>query len=259
MEMVRLDHGRVLAGKPFVEELRLLGLDTLAGALRFAQGRVVRAAGSRRTRRVESPSGLGALFLKQHHGRTLGERLGRPGPARREWDNLLRLRGEGFQVAEAVAMGAGSGPRGSGGSFLITREVPAVPLDALLASGWPAPPARVIADLAALVARFHARGFFHRDLYCGHLLVRPAPGSWGRVVLIDLQRVARRRRPRRRWLVKDLAALAHSAPPSVTRSQKLRFLCDYLGRSRPDAQVRAWARAIEAKVARIRAHVPRYG
>jgi len=259
LETIRLDHGRLLAGKPFVEELHALGLDTLEGALRFRAGRVVRAAGRRQTRRVESPYGRAALFLKQHRGGSWGELLGRPSPARREWDNLLRLRRERFQVADPVAMGGGGGFPGRGGSFLLTREVPGTPLDELLASGWPAPPARVIGDLAALVARFHALGFFHRDLYCGHLLVRPGHDSWGGVVLIDLQRVARRRRPRRRWLVKDLAALAHSAPPAVTRSQKLRFLCDYLGRSRPDAQVRAWARAIEAKVARIRAHVPRYG
>ena len=60
--------------------------------------------------------------------------------------------------------------------------------------------------------RFHAAGYNHRDLYCCHFFVKePEPGRF-EIRLIDLQRVQRRRRFRRRWIVKDLAQLAYSAP-----------------------------------------------
>lgn len=48
--------------------------------------------------------------------------------------------------------------------------------------------------------------------------------------LIDLQRVQRRRWFRRRWLVKDLAQLAWSAPGCcIKRTHKMAFIREYLG------------------------------
>jgi hypothetical protein len=48
--------------------------------------------------------------------------------------------------------------------------------------------------------------------------------------MIDLQRVQRRRRFRRRWLVKDLAQLAWSAPGDrIKCTQKVAFMRHYLG------------------------------
>ena len=69
---------------------------------------------------------------------------------------------------------------------------------------------RVISEVAALVGRFHAAGYNHRDLYCNHLFVKEQSPGEREIRLIDLQRVQRRRRFRRRWIVKDLAQLAWS-------------------------------------------------
>lgn len=267
--IVELDHGRVLASAPAVPALRALGLDTVAGAVSFRGGEVVRQAGTRRTARLATPAGN--FYLKVHERapwsqRWLGWILRSPSPARREWDNLRALRRAWFDVPEMVAVGdAPCGPRLPGTSFLLLREIPGLPLDRLLARGWDGFPGhgrgqareRVIRDVAGMIRRLHGNGFFHRDLYLTHLVVA-ADERWGRPYLIDLQRVEQRFPPRRRWLVKDLAALSLSAPAAMSRADRLRFLLQYLCKTRPDPLVRRWIREIEARVARMRRHRPRF-
>ena len=89
---------------------------------------------------------------------------------------------------------------------------------------------RLICRLADTVRRFHAAGYNHRDLYCCHFFVKePVRGEF-EVRLIDLQRVQHRRRFRRRWLVKDLAQLAWSAPrDQIKCTHKMAFIRQYLG------------------------------
>ncbi len=265
--LVELDQGRVLAAVDEREDLRVLGLDTLEGAMAFDQGKLVREAGPRTTRRIQGPNGV--YFLKRHRGLTLrqrfpGLRLRQSSPARVEWDNHMIMRRAGFDVPDPVAFGESpahfSVPRES---FLITREVPGPTLDHVLQHGLPGPPgqrrhalvAAVIRDLAGMVRRLHSAGFFHRDLYCAHLIVHEDP-RWGRPYIVDLQRVEQRFPPRRRWLVKDLSALFYSAPATVSRADMVRFLLTYLGKSRVDPLVREWIREIDARVQRMRQHTP---
>lgn len=267
---VALDEGRVLAAADEVTLLRGLGLDRLDGALRFTGGTLARTAGARVTRRIETAAGV--LYLKVHSSIPSWQRLaflgrGATSPARREWEAMEDMRRAGFDVPEPVAFGEdvaifGCPPR----SFLLMREVPGIPLDAFLADGFPDPhrvgPRRsrdaVLRDVSGMIRRLHATGFYHKDLYCCHLLVTRDP-RWGRPFLIDLQRVERGQPPRRRWLVKDLAALHLSAPRSVTRADRLRFLLNYLSKSRLDPEAKRWVRAIVSKAATLGAHVPKFG
>ncbi|MBL7009375.1 MAG: hypothetical protein ISR76_10280, partial [Planctomycetes bacterium] len=148
---------------------------------------------------------------------------------------------------------------------LVLREIPGKQLDQFLAPGWQAAGAltaaqvrdRVIRDVAGMVRRLHSNGFYHRDLYLSHLIVAEDE-RWGRPFLIDLQRVDQRFPPRHRWLVKDLAALAYSAPASISRADRLRFLLQYLCKSRLDPLVRRRIAEVEAKVAQMRTHQPKY-
>ncbi len=89
---------------------------------------------------------------------------------------------------------------------------------------------RLIVEVAHVAAKFHKLGYNHRDLYCCHFFIKePQSGSF-QVNLIDLQRVEHRRHWRRRWLVKDLAQLAYSAPRDrITCTHKLAFIKHYLG------------------------------
>jgi hypothetical protein len=118
---------------------------------------------------------------------------------------------------------------------------------------------RLLAALGELVVRFHRAGYYHRDLYLGHLLVGPA----GELFLIDLGRARRERRPRLRWWVKDLAALDASAPAQVSRRERLRFfaawcrgLCD--PRLAARRARRRCLRRIASKAERLIAHRPRH-
>ena len=122
---------------------------------------------------------------------------------------------------------------------------------------------RVLVDqLARFVARFHRSGFVHRDLYLSHLFIMcseagvPALAGDGVVfTLIDLQRVFRPRWRRRRWVVKDLAALNYSTPwDRVGWFERLRFLCRYARACGRFGSARRLASLIEAKTARIARH-----
>ena len=105
----------------------------------------------------------------------------------------------------------------------------------------------MLADLAGLVGRLHRSGFVHRDLYLSHIFF---DGLSFR--LIDLQRAFRPRWRRRRWLIKDLAALHFSTPAEqVGRWERLRFLCWYVREYGDVGSVEGLARAIDAKARRM--------
>ena len=139
-----------------------------------------------------------------------------------------------------------------------------VPLDGFLAGRFRFPVAKkdlplkrkLLRDAAGLTRTLHGAGLCHRDLYLCHLFV--APREDHRLILIDLQRVGRAFPFRARWIVKDLAALHYSAPPSVaSRADRFRFLKAYLGTPRLDGEARALARKVERKARRIRRHEDR--
>jgi len=267
---VELDQGRILAAREDIGLLEDLGLHNLSDAMRFARGEVVRDAGPRKTYCVRRPEGT--LYVKIHADVSLRRRLTMFGrnnasPARIEWDRISELRRAGFDVPEPVAVGEAAAILGSPRqSFLVTREVPGPQLDNLLAGGYPDPHGRgdraardqVLRDVSGMVRRFHASGFYHRDLYLCHLIVAEDE-RWGRPYIIDLGRVGRQFPPRRRWLIKDLAAMHYSAPTTVTRADRLRFLLNYLCKPRLDPQAKRCIREIVAKAEAIASHVPKYG
>ncbi|GIW72395.1 MAG: hypothetical protein KatS3mg102_1937 [Planctomycetota bacterium] len=114
---------------------------------------------------------------------------------------------------------------------------------------------RLARTLGQLVARMHAAGIFHRDLYLDHLLW-DEPGE--QLALIDLARARPRWLRRRRWRIKDLAALWASAAAIATRTDALAFLRAYLGlpprgrAARLDRRARRLVRATARKAERIR-------
>lgn len=106
----------------------------------------------------------------------------------------------------------------------------------------------LLPQLAQLIARMHAAGLVHRDLYLGHIFFNAASTdqTWGELPvsahagkfnsaevqeqdlrLIDLQRVLRPAFFRSRWMVKDLAQLNYSVPGRISRADRLRFLHCY--------------------------------
>jgi heptose I phosphotransferase len=206
-------------------------------------------------------------YLKRHYVRTWASRfraaLGAgPGETagRVEARNIGRLAAAGIASMELVAYGEALRPDGHVESFVLTEELEGfVPLDDFLRDGFPAPRSgrrtdrdrelgELIRGVAATARRLHRAGYNHRDLYCCHFFVREPGGGRFQIRLIDLQRVERRRRFRRRWLVKDLAQLAYSAPRDrITRTRRLAFARHYLGVAKLRPAHKRLIRAVLAK------------
>ena len=216
------------------------GLDPFAEAF-AATGDVARDMTSRQTLRVDL--GGRSYYLKRHFGVGWGEIVKNWLTGKRpvvDASNEYRA-SEALQAAGIDALPvAGFGVRGRNPatreSFPITDDLePAVSLETLCV-GWPeSPPSpavkRELIERVAGVARtMHGIGINHNDFYLCHFLLRgEAPDPLKSPLhLIDLHRAEQRDAVPRRWLVKDLAGLYHSAMDvGLTQRDLLRFLKRY--------------------------------
>ena len=228
------------------------GLDRFATVMATLDGHCMRALKDRENWRLElhgPHASTRGVYLKKHHIRTLATRLRAklglgPGEtaARTEARNVRHLAADGIDAMCLVAYGEQLHDDGRLESFVLTDELRGyVQLDHFLAKRFAqrelfrTVPSRpdldaLIRRVAEVASKFHAAGYNHRDLYCCHFFIKePEPGRFD-IKLIDLQRVQHRRRFRRRWIVKDLAQLAYSAPRDrIKCTQKMAFMHHYLG------------------------------
>lgn len=188
-----------------------------------------------------------------------------------EWANAEALREAGISAAPAVALGEEMHGVWEHRSFILLGEVAGESLEKWVPANWP--PRRhsgespetnrqgrtFLDGLARFVAGFHQAGFVHRDLYLCHIFIATnaeAPEAAiprsPRFTLIDLQRVFRPRLRRRRWVVKDLGALAYSAPTTVvSKWDRLRFICRYARCCPRYGSARDLATRIDRRVRRL--------
>ncbi|MFT7670010.1 MAG: tRNA A-37 threonylcarbamoyl transferase component Bud32 [Planctomycetota bacterium] len=181
------------------------------------------------------------------------------GPAQREFAQLVELAGFGLPVPAAIAWHLSSSEPGI--SLVVMEQVVHEENLRQLLQRRPEDADRWLAELLELVTTFHRGGWYHRDLYLDHVLVERLADGRERLVLIDLGRARRERRPRRRWLIKDLAALWHSTSSGVRRTLALRFLTSWM-RDQGILNKREKRRillAVIAKERRMAAHTPRGG
>jgi len=270
----------------FRSELEAAGLVSFDAVMGTSQGQCLRVLEDRENWRLELRGVHGparGVYLKRHHVRSWRSRLraklgAGPGQTagRVEARNIRQLTAHRIGCMELVAYGEHLRPDGRLESFVLTQELAGYqPLDDFLRERFPpahsvghrnAPPIggsrrtlprdcdldRLIRKVAAVVREFHHAGYNHRDLYCCHFLVREPDEGTFQVKLIDLQRVEHRRRLRRRWLVKDLAQLAYSAPRSRIRcTHRLAFMRHYLGVARLRPGDKRLVRAVLAKQQRM--------
>lgn len=234
------------------EALARAGLATFDSMMATTNGKLLRALPDRENWRLElhaAQHGPRGAYLKKHHTRTWGQwlraKLGAgPGatPGRVEAENIEGMNRLPIPAMRLVAWGEKLHDDGLLESFVLTDELAGyTQLDDYLPVRF-AKRSRddnhrrdreldcLTRQVAALARRFHESGYNHRDLYCCHFFIREdSPGQF-RVNLIDLQRVQHRRHFRWRWIIKDLAQLAYSAPrDQISCSQKMRFIKAYLG------------------------------
>lgn len=179
----------------------------------------------------------------------------------RAW--IKRFTELGIPCPRCVAFGWRKGDaRSAPASLLMTAAVPGESLEKLAARDPLDAPLRdrafrlrLIDALAELVRQLHARGLFHRDLYLAHLFLAIGEDGEPRLTLIDLQRVIAPRLFKRRWQVKDLAALHYSTPPRLaSRADRLRWFKHYRGATRLSRADKRLIRAVLRKTQRIARH-----
>jgi Lipopolysaccharide kinase (Kdo/WaaP) family len=160
-------------------------------------------------------------------------------PGLQEWEHLQWAARKGLPVPRAMAAGEFIGPWGRLQSFLAVEELSgmlalheAIPLaqqhlDTLTFSRWKR---TLAAEMSRLTRALHGRRVFHKDLYLCHFFIHEddthrLPELWeGRVVIIDLHRLAVHRWTGLWWKVKDLAELLYSSEiPGVTARDRLAF------------------------------------
>jgi heptose I phosphotransferase len=204
------------------------------------RGKVYRQLEGRRTLRFEM--GGKAWFLKYHEGvgwieilkNLLQLRLPVLG-ATNEKAAIERLQDAGVDTMVIGAFGARGINPARRCSFIITEAIePSASLEDYCASWKNSPPLfaeklRLINKVAEIAGRMHEAGMTHRDFYlCHFLLKNPGVLQAPQLALIDLHRSLVKKRVSRRWRLKDLAGVYHSAfDIGLTQRDGLRFIRAY--------------------------------
>jgi tRNA A-37 threonylcarbamoyl transferase component Bud32 len=244
----------VITNPGYREFLDRLGLKTSDDFLSL-QGVVVGGHPDRHVVRVELGAGPDAVstFLKREHRIPWKERIanllagfGLVSKSVREARMLDSASRAGVGGAEWIAAGEDA----HGRAFLLVRALSgAVDLRAYLdrLSSRPAARRRFLRTLGEAIARLHAAGFDHPDLYSKHVLVQPNGES---VHFIDWQRSRRLRSLSGRQRCRNLAAL-HATLADRLASPRDRLAClrSYLQSVQSPATVRPqWKTAVQTIV-----------
>lgn len=172
-----------------------------------------------------------------------------------EWHWTRYLRALGIPCAEPIAFAEEFRGMREVRSALVTAEVRGDALERVLADATTPVSLSVVRRLARIVSDLHSAGVVHRDLYLSHVFMEPDDTTGASLTLIDLQRLLRPGSCRRRWFVKDLAALNYSTPSAViSNAARIRFLRWYLGRDRLDQEARQLIYLVAGKTAQIARH-----
>ena len=264
-EFERWDEGRLIVNRDEADLLRANGLTTFESIMGHQGGTLAKnLLRERTTTQISLPDNNGSArtyFLKRHRPSPWKEYL-KPllratWPilgARNEWQAIIRFQECGISTMIPVALGE-SGRH----SFLMTKAIEGcTKLTRWMANhavqrrnGDARETRRIIAQVAGIARTMHAAGMHHQDFYLTHFLV-PDANPEQSVYVIDLGRARKHRHLSHRWIVKDLAQLDYSAH-LATRTERGRFLAEYLGRSLC-AEDRPLIRRIRRKSAAIARH-----
>jgi tRNA A-37 threonylcarbamoyl transferase component Bud32 len=250
--------------------LHARGLDGVDAIYRMADGEVITHSGSTEVRRIELSEGgvTRTVFVKKYwavsarqlwSGALRGTFLGRS-KARREFENLARLRAWGLDAPSPVACGEERCAGWLMRSFLISEGVAdPLPLDLFIQDFLPSQPESprrllrrdLIQRLADYTRRLHECRFVHHDYFWRNILLSGA--SLEHFWLIDAHKG-------RRWFpgtqfhsrAKDLATLDAPAPHFFRRAERLWFFLCYAGRPKLTGKDKRFIRRVLRLAAPLR-------
>lgn len=274
---LRMQSGsKMMRDERMIALLQQSGLNSLDDVFRYESHEPLSKPGLKNYRdrcRVHLQNGKGpgkTFYLKRYRAAPLVEQVRRireAGPglstAGREMRAVRKLSEIGVPTMKVIAVGQEMRGMWERRSFAMTEGIEGPSLERLLleAKGDPSrlPSWRerreIVVQLALIARLMHDHGLFHRDLYlCHFLLTRNADG--GTVLrVIDLARMIEKPIRRRRWQIKDLAALDYSAwGPLVTRADRIRFLKAYLGEGASREALRREIEAVRHRVEQMARH-----
>lgn len=182
----------------------------------------------------------------------------RPGKSAVETWAYRRLRELGIPTLEVVAFGERRILGMLIATFLVTREVPdAMELRSFAVEVWSRMPPeerkevyrQISGKLLEQLRAAHAQRFFHHDLKWRNILIQ-RQGDRYTPVWIDAPRASRMRFRRRRGIVVDLSGLARIAVSVLSKYDRMRFICGYLGSGRRPGEAKDLYRRVASHLGR---------
>ena len=182
----------------------------------------------------------------------------RPGKAAVEAWAYSTLKRLGIPTLEVVAFGERRVFGSLAASFIVTREVPdAQDLSRYGPEVWYNLPQDerkriykiVSGQLIEQMSKAHAADFFHHDLKWRNILLQKTVDGY-LPIWIDAPRASRMRLRHRRGVVVDLSGLARIAISLLSKYDRMRFICKYLGDSRKPGEASKLYRDVASHLGR---------
>ena len=212
-------------------------VDKVRNVVSSSDCRVIRENNVRISLFFTLPERNGVVFVKRYKCRGIMDVIKYfffTSKASNEWKNMNRFLKKGIPVPSPLAKGEKRRFNCLLDSYLVTKAfVNAKPLGSFMEQyegGENAPNSlkkkrKLIKELALLVKKIHAEGFFYRDLHAGNILVVEGNDGGHQLYPVDFHKIWYLRIVPVWMRIRDLAQLRNSF--SVSRSDQLRFLREY--------------------------------
>jgi hypothetical protein len=182
----------------------------------------------------------------------------RPGKAAVETWAYGRLHELGIPTLDVLAFGERRRLGMLMATFIVTREVPDTQeLGAFAIEVWSRMPEKerravyrqISGKLVEQLRTAHEHRFFHHDLKWRNILIRRKGDSYT-PVWIDAPRASRMPFRRKRGVIVDLSGLARVAVSLLSKYDRMRFVCRYLGRGRSPGDAKGLYRQVARHLGR---------
>jgi hypothetical protein len=240
----------IIINREYQNLLSESGFESFETVWRYGGGQLIKNIKERSVTRIEATRRR-ILYLKRHRREFLGiKRLAAFFSKNRplsqgliEFYNICEFRKHGLATVIPVAAGQRIIDFFRVESFLITEDFsPFISIEnllldhsAFLADMKDMQKRRTLLEkISDYARRMHASGLNHCDFNSNHVLLDyDEKGERSRIILVDLQRVARNRFLKFRWIIKSLAEMNFTLPENIfTVSDRIFMFLAYKGKRR---------------------------